>query len=175
MTVDEQAIELEIERSLANAIAMNAPLLHVPPTIDPVAILRAIAQHELRRLGRWRASLHELSYCYKGKYHTPAMERHDFLWGCAAHSSWGPWQIMFPTALLRGYEGDPVRLRDPVVSGPYVAAHINARVLDRFNDETVEDVFDAWNSGTARDSIDPVEYKKAVRILYDGYAAGRRA
>jgi hypothetical protein len=175
MTDDEQTIELEIERSLANAIAMYAPDLHVPPTIDAVAILRAIAQHELRRIGRWRASLHELSYCYKGKYHTPAMERHDFLWGCAAHSSWGPWQIMFPTALLRGYEGDPVALRDPVVSGHYVVKHLNARVFDRFSDETVEDVADAWNSGTARDSIDPVDYKKAVRALYDGLTGGVRA
>lgn len=35
---------------------------------------------------------HEAGYCYGGKYFNPALTGE---WGCLAHCSYGPWQVMF--------------------------------------------------------------------------------
>lgn len=35
---------------------------------------------------------HEIGYCYSGKYFNPV---HSAQWGCLAHCSFGPWQVMY--------------------------------------------------------------------------------
>ncbi len=35
---------------------------------------------------------HEPAYCYGGRYFNPVASRE---WGCLAHCSFGPWQVMF--------------------------------------------------------------------------------
>lgn len=159
----------EAQQALTEAIAHWAATLNVPPTINPIALLRAIAAQETTDATRVAACKHEDAYCYGGKYHTDATRAAEWRYGCAVHCSWGPWQIMYPTATLRGFDGDPVALRDPMVSGQYVVAQINARVFDHFPDATIQDVFDAWNSGTARDSLFPAKYVSEATDLYNHF------
>ena len=102
----------DAQRALAEAIARYAPMLHVPQEISAVGILRTIAEKETTSADRYAACLHERAYCYGGRYHTPALAHEEWLYGCAVHCSWGPWQIMFANAVMRGFTGDPVALLD---------------------------------------------------------------
>lgn len=164
MTPDEFAARI------AEAIYKYAPELHVPLGMNAVAILQALVTQEITDPDRLEASKHENSYCYGGQYRTSKMKAAEWRWGCAVHCSWSPFQIMYATAFRHGYTGDPVGLRDPMVAAEYVVKELNRAVFDKFADETIEDVFDAWNSGTARDKIDPVAYKKSAGVLYRQFA-----
>jgi hypothetical protein len=164
--------DIDAQHALADAVERWAPQLHIGASgIDPVALLRAIAAQETTDATRWAAAKHENAYCYGGRYQTPALKPAEWRWGCAAHCSWGPWQIMYPTAALRGFADDPVRLRDPMVSGGYVVAELNAKVFDSLPQPTVQDCFDAWNSGTARDNLFPATYVSQATDLYNQFAA----
>lgn len=173
----------EAAQALTEAIAYYAPMLRVPAGINAIAVLRAIAAQETTDPTRTRASKHEVSYCYGGPYNAKAvretnpgmaivLEAAEHSFGCAVHESWGPWQIMYATAVSRGFRGDPVLLRDPMTSGEFVVKHLNARVFDRLTDETIVDVFDAWNSGTPRDARVPEEYIKEAVPLYNHFNGG---
>lgn len=164
--------DIDAQHALADAIERWAPQLHVGDSgINPVALLRAIAAQETSDPTRWAASKHENAYCYGGRYHTPALKPAEWRYGCACHCSWGPWQIMYPTAILRGFDGDPVRLRDPLTSGLYVVAELNAKVFDALPAPiTVADALDAWNSGMARDNLFPGKYVSEATDLYNHFA-----
>jgi hypothetical protein len=162
--------DLDAQAALTEAIGAYAPNLHAPTGIDAVALLRALAAQEVGNASRSLACRHESSYCYGGKYHTDAVKQAEWRYGCAAHCSWGPWQIMYPTATMRGYTGDPVGLRDPMVSGEYVVSQINYRVFDMIVRPTLNDVFDAWNSGTARDGLVPAVYIEQAMAHYVRFA-----
>lgn len=161
--------DLEAQQALAEAIAHYASALHVPFGISAVALLRAIAAQETSDPTRTAACKHENSYCYGGKYHREAAKVAEWRYGCACHCSWSPWQIMYQTAVGRGFADDPVRLRDPMIAGAYVVAELNGRVFDRLSGATVQDAFDAWNSGTARDSILPAKYISEATDLYNHF------
>lgn len=42
--------------------------------------------------GQFSNPRHENSYCFAGRYYDPALTAE---WGCLAHCSYGPWQVMF--------------------------------------------------------------------------------
>lgn len=159
-----EAIEMAVTRGAAG--------LHVPVGWNARALLFALARQETTSWERMRASKHENVYCYGGRYHSAKLKPEEWLYGCAVHCSYSPWQIMYPTAYLHGFRGDPVALRSPLVAIDYVVAELNRKVFDKFIDETIEDVADAWNSGTARDGIEPIPYKKAVAAHYAAFAGG---
>jgi len=160
----------DLAGNLTAAIARYAPDLHVPEGINAIALLRALASQETSDPSRTRSSKHENSYCYGGRYHTSALRQVEWKYGCAVHSSWSPWQIMYATAALRGFEGDPVELRDPMVAGQYVVAELNERVFDLLQDVKLQDIFDEWNSGTARDNLMPAKYISEATDLYNHFA-----
>jgi hypothetical protein len=162
----------DIKAQLEAAIAHWGPLLHLASTgINPYAVLRGIAHVESDDGARWQATLHEPAYCYGGRYYgadTPGAEdlrRLSVPYGCLAHSSWGPWQMLFITAYEEGFRDDPVRLRDPIVSGEFVVKYLN-RTLDAFPDTKPEDLADAWNSGHARDKFIPTAYVEKFMEAY---------
>src|SRR5262249_21543670 len=82
--------EQDMAAGPSEAIAFWSPRLHVPAGIDPVALLRAIAMQETTDATRWAACKHEDSYCYGGKYHSPALKGAEWAYGCAVHCSWSP-------------------------------------------------------------------------------------
>lgn len=145
-----------------------APGLHLEDNavIDPVKVLLAVAEVETSGGIRWKASKHETAYCYGGKYHNHQLAGLSSVWGCCAHCSWGPWQIMYITAVEHGFYGDPVLLRDPEISAPYVVAVMNRRVFDPLIGETISSVFDAWNSGNAKDQNVPLDYIAKATAAY---------
>jgi hypothetical protein len=86
------------------------------------------------------------------------------LWGIGSAASWGRWQILFHTAADLGYRGAPWALHEDDIGRPWVIARLNK--ISNTGAATVEDFADAWNSGTYRDSIVPVEYIAAVSKAY---------
>lgn len=148
----------EVQPEIAKAIEHWASLLHVPAGLNPVALMRAICENETSGGARAFATLHEPAYCYGGRYFNSDLAQLSVPWGCLAHSSFGPWQILFVTAHEHGYSGDPVGLRDPQTSAEYVVKILNRRLFDQVADATPEDAFDAWNSGRARDANVPAKY-----------------
>jgi hypothetical protein len=154
--------------AIAEAIELWSLQLRAPRAISRTALMRAIADVETRGGERWGATLHESAYCYGGKYYQMSAElrRLSHPWGCLAHSSFGPWQIMFITAHENGFSDDPVRLRDPMIGAEYLTKILNKRVFDKLPDATPEDAFDAWNSGRARDAMIPTDYIKKAKAAY---------
>jgi len=64
--------------------------------LDKVRLLWGIAGVE-SSFGQNCSPRHEQAYCYGGRYldHYASLE-----WGCLAHCSYGPWQVMFPHFLV---------------------------------------------------------------------------
>lgn len=160
---------VNLNEALSDAITHWAPALRVPPGMNAAALLKALAAQETTDATRIAACKHENAYCYGGSLHSDAPS--DWAWGCAAHCSWSPWQIMFTTARMHGYADDPVGLRDPMVAGEYVVQEIN-RVLDEPG-ATTDEVFRAWNGGFGRrhDETAVVAYVKSATDLYTHFVA----
>jgi hypothetical protein len=168
----------DVQQAIAAAVTHWAPQLRCAPPLSAVGLLRAICENETEGGARWCAPLHESGYCYGGPYYKgdgPGGRPGDDVlrnltraWGCSAHESWGPWQVLFITAYEHGYRGDPVGLRDPMRSAEYVVKILNRRLFDRLGGATLEDALDAWNTGQARDGKVNPEY------VADGLAAYSR-
>lgn len=158
----------DVRAAISEAVEHWAAFLRVPAGVNPIALMRAICDLETEGGERWGATLHEAAYCYGGKYYRDSDElrRLSRPWGCLAHSSFGPWQILFITAHEAGFLGDPVRLRDPMIGAEYLTKILNRRVFDKLPDAVPEDAFDAWNSGRARDGIIPADYIKNGKACY---------
>jgi hypothetical protein len=69
-----------------------APVKWQGTPLDRVRLLWAIAGVE-SSFGLNCTPRHEQGYCYSGKYFD-RQRSHD--WGCLAHCSFGPWQVMYP-------------------------------------------------------------------------------
>jgi hypothetical protein len=83
-------------------------------------------------------------------------------YGPAAACSYGSWQMMFPTAIDLGYTGPPGGLKDDATLAPLVV-----RYIARSQALTLPDVADAYNSGTYRDNIRPLDYTAKVVSAYE--------
>lgn len=60
--------------------------------LSPAKLLWAIAGVE-SSFGERSNPRHESGYCYGGRYYDAELSA---AWGCLAHCSYGPWQVMFP-------------------------------------------------------------------------------
>jgi hypothetical protein len=74
----------------------HAPILYTPTKwegtpLDKVRLLWGIAGVE-SSFGLNCNPRHEPGYCFGGRYLDPERTRQ---WGCLAHCSYGPWQVMF--------------------------------------------------------------------------------
>ena len=101
----------------------------------------------------------EKSYLPGGYYWSRALHVRRLYqrFGKAAAASWGPWQILFVTAWELGYRGNPQDLASPEVSLPWVIKYLNDRVLC-WGGVTLEELADAYNSGSFMDSYEPKSY-----------------
>jgi len=113
----------------------------------------------------------EAGYCPGGRYYrlSAALRRAYSIYGKAAASSWGPWQIMFLSALESGFLGAPRELAAPAVSIGPVIAYCNHRIL-RWEGVTVAEFADAYNSGSFEDQNIPEDYIKKFVQGYRGEA-----
>lgn len=135
---------------IASICRKYAPLLHVPPGIDGAQLLWALSGNE-SSFGAHCPPKHEDGYCYGHKYFD-ASYTHE--WGCLAHCSFSPWQIMATNAKTL----TPLELmEDPDKACRVVALYLDARILDK-GANTLSDIADAYNSGTWKDANVPVQY-----------------
>lgn len=93
-------------------------------------------------------------------------------YGLAAGCSFSSWQILYHTAADLGFVGQPWDLWDDEVAVEWVVKLLN-RICSQ-GATTVEEVADAWNSGTFKDTIIPERYiekfTNAYNALYEGEA-----
>lgn len=149
---------------ILSAIDSCSSNLSVPPGMEQKAILAAITLPETNWGERWQAGLFEAAYYRGGKWYNAAhvrkaVQQYESLASC----SYGPWQLLYISALELGYSGHPTGLMDPAVSCPFVVKYLNTRCK---NPTRPEDYADAYNSGTNTDRFIPVDY---TRIFMEGY------
>src|SRR3990167_1220429 len=86
---------------------------------------------------------------------------HEKKYGAQAiSSSYGPWQIMYPTAVQYGYKGTPSALADPKVSLPFVQK-VASKLSKKFSGD-IEKVFSAYNAGEGGVGSNPEYVEKAM-------------
>lgn len=174
----------DVKAAISDAVEHWASTLRVPEAVSAISLMRAIADLETRAGERCWATRHEKSYCYGGPYYTgdgpggrpgdDVLRQLTWQWGCLAHESFGPWQVLFITAYEHGFRDDPIRLRDPMVSAEYLVKILNRRLFDKHPDATVERALDAWNSGNPYDANVPKEYVRDGLSYYLGHYSGGR-
>lgn len=112
----------------------------------------------------------EPAYSPGGLYYkrSPEIQKAFGLYGYAACGSWGPWQIMYPTAAELGFGGLPWELYG-AASLPWVIRLLNVRFLPHVEGpeaEIVKQLADAYNSGNSKDQAVPVPYINKVLGYY---------
>jgi hypothetical protein len=154
-------------KELATLCREMGPQLQCPDGVDGVRLLWAIAGRETT-FGDNCTTMHEAGYCYGGKYSKDAVVKHlSTEWGCLAHQSYGPWQILFYEANRFDPAADPIHLlNSPIYCGALVVKKMND-IFAKQHPATVREIADAWNSGSCRDAIIPKDYMDAVQSNYD--------
>lgn len=137
--------------------------------IDPEVLLAAILFCE-SNMGKNTTPRVEKAYLPGGRYfkadHVQAAYQE---YGEAAAASYGPWQVLYITALELGFSGSPKELEEPAVNLSFAIKVINQRALRR-GARTVAQIADAYNSGSHRDRFVPTGYIKKLIRAYNGIA-----
>jgi len=131
----------------------------VKAAVDPEALLWAVYECE-KYTKRYKTPRFEPAYAPGGIYfRNSSMVRREYAkWGSHAACSYSNFQIMFIVARELGYDAPPLALDKDSVALPYVVRYINERIIAQPGVETVENVADAYNSGTHLDDIKPHRY-----------------
>lgn len=151
---------------ILRAIDQEAANLLVTGPFDRRAILAAFTDIESGPWGaRGEAGLFEDRYYRGGRYYRAhvidLVHRYESLAAC----SYGPWQVLFPTAWEYGYRGHPVGLLDPVVCAVYAVKILNDRVKNKGD---LASYADGYNTGNDRDRILPASnYTEGLIAAYD--------
>jgi (2Fe-2S) ferredoxin len=155
---------MQLTRStIAQLCRRFGPALKLPATISGEQLLWALAGNE-STFGLHCSPRHESGYCRGGRYFEPTLTS---LWGCLAHCSYGPFQVMYPN-ISRGGNVDPRDvLRIPEIGANAAAQFINERILGHEKAATLEQIADAYNSGDWRDDNRPAGY---IAELVKNYA-----
>lgn len=144
-----------------------SPLVKAPNDLCACSILWAIYDCERYSKGN-RVPRFEPAYALAGVYFKTSKHVREAYakWGYWAACSYSNFQIMFITAQELGYTGPPLALDHDSVAIPYVTRYLNKRVFDK-GASTVEEVADAYNSGTYLDSNVPEKYIRKFVKQYD--------
>ncbi len=144
-------------------------------TLDGAKVLWALAGCE-SDFGARAVARHEPGYCYGHIYDPKELSGK---WGCLAHCSYGPWQMMYPHLVT--YSGIPITPMDFTIgagwSGPgftraadraALAAKtmLNEEVLGRQQATTLEQIAKTWNHGNWRDDYDDSAYTDRAAKFY---------
>jgi hypothetical protein len=122
-------------------------------------LLRAIADVE-SSYGQNSNPRHEPAYCHGGKYYHVVLTK---LYGCAAHSSYGPWQVIYPTAYELGFFGAPEELANPETNCLYAVRYLNARAAKA---TTLEQLARCYNGGNIHAKAVPQSYIDKLTAAY---------
>ncbi len=167
--------------AIARLCMAYAPHLRAPASVDPAKVLWALAGCE-SDFGAAALPRHEAAYCNigRGRYDVTALTRQ---WGCAAHCSYGPWQMMFGHLVDFHPLHDALTpaffiVRPPTTAGDLeytvmaehsircAVAMLNAVILGRQGATTLAEVAKAWNHGNWRDQFDDSAYTDRAARFY---------
>ena len=160
---------VEKHKGLTNLIIKKCENIELPkdiPTLNRIALLQALAVKE-STYGHNNNPRHEPAYYIGGKYFkVPHVRTLYEKFGKNASCSWGPFQIIFVTAYELGYRGTPKMLESPNLNIQWAIIYINKRIM-KFHPTSVEQIFDAYNSGSFKDSFVPKEYINEAMEYYN--------
>jgi len=141
-------------------------LLRVPEGMDPCAVLFAVYDCEKYTPSN-KVPRFEAAYAPDGIYFKNSeLVRMEYAkWQAWAACSYSNFQILYIVAVELGYDGPPLALDRDSVAIPYVVRYLNERVFDR-GATTIEQVADAYNSGSFKDTIKPEHYIAKFKRQY---------
>ena len=156
---------------LTACIKKNARLLDVAlaknpgtATLDAGRLLTALACIE-SGYGANCGPRYEKQYDNGGLYYerSGTVRKAVTRFGRWAACSYGPWQILYTTALELGLPEDtePASLHHPDLCIPYVIAYLDRRAVNRpgiYKARDLAGIFDAYNTGRAHDANVPTAY-----------------
>jgi hypothetical protein len=148
---------------------LNGCVTHRRAPVDGALLLWAISGVE-SDFGRMHLfARHEPAYMPGGLYYkrSPLLRSLWQIYGVLASCSYGAFQVMYPTAYETGFRGHPVKLQAHDICGQAAADLILKRFVQTHGATTLEAVFDAYNTGTHRDTNVPVEYVAKATRFYD--------
>lgn len=141
---------------IAAACRARGPLLRLDacPDVDGVKLLWALAGNE-SSFGHNCKPRHENAFCV-GRYSQQLVVTSLYKrYAHAAHCSFGPWQVMLVNI---GVNAD-LSVFDTAMDAALVAVNfVNEVILGRQGATTLDQIFDAYNSGNFRDANVPTEY-----------------
>ena len=151
---------------ILKAIDQEAGNLVVTGPFDRRAILAAFTDVESGPWGaRAEAGLFEDRYYRGGTYYRRHVIELVHKYESLAACSYGPWQVLFPTAFELGYRGHPVGLLEPAICAVYCVKILNGRWADK---SQLHLAADAYNTGNDRDRIIPAaNYTENFIQAYD--------
>ena len=141
-------------------------MLTLPPDIDGPRLLWAISGVE-SSFGGDVSPRHERGYCATGKYFDLARTKQ---WGCLAHCSFGPWQVMY-ASFSSDIRPTDIMAQPEIVAGAAVQL-IQKRIIGVEHATKIEQIADAYNSGDWRDSTVPEAYIADVVKYYNTIPIG---
>jgi hypothetical protein len=154
---------MRIEQSRLDIVTTHMGLQILAPelsaSIQRTALLRAIADIE-STYGQDSNPRHEPAYCRGGKYYDGILTK---LYGCGAHCSYGPWQIMYQTAYELGFEGAPDELANPETNCLYAVRYLNARAAKA---TSIEQIARSYNGGNINATAVPQSYIDKLAAAY---------
>lgn len=156
--------------SLGEIIKRNVPdimIERLPFRVVPERLLWAIATIE-SSAGKLNVPKHESAYAPGGHYYkrSPEVRALWNRWGDWAACSYSSFQILFIVATELGFEGSPIDLWYDEEACPVVVTFLNERIIKR-SPSNLEDIADAYNSGTFRDQHVPLDYIEKFLKAYD--------
>ena len=108
-------------------------------------------------------------YSPGGKYFKDKLKKAFDKYGEGVCCSWGPWQIMYATAMGYGYKGEPDNLLDPAISLPIAIKYLNDGIDSGAG--TVAQLADYYNSGGFKARKAPTGYVRKCVSAYNGLAS----
>jgi hypothetical protein len=154
--------QVKLEKVIEAGAKMLQPMM---PWADAAKLLKAIAMVE-SSFGLIAVPKHEKAYDWGGTYF-----RKD-LWfkhGSLVAMSYSSFQIMYGVAVELGFDENrhPCELNDDEVAIYFVVDLIRKRILAR-GAQTLQQVADAYNSGSFKDGIIPSIYIAKFMDAYEG-------
>ena len=109
-----------------------------------------------------------MAYCPGGYYYKKSPEVRELWkrWGDSAACSYSSFQILYVVAIELGFGGSPIDLWYDEEACPLVVKFLNHRVIEK-NPRNLQDIADAYNSGTHRDRHIPHDYIRKFLTAYN--------
>ena len=137
--------------------------------VDGIRLLAALLYCESKFGKNCKPKVH-MAYTPSGKCFNDKLKKAYDQYQEKASCSWGPWQIMYATALELGYQGPPDDLAQPEVSLPYVVKYLNEGIAN--GAICVSQLADYYNSGAVKNRKVITGYLRKCIGAYNGLAKG---